>query len=262
MKRNIFVVLAGLLFCISCDGSGGDINLKLRTADPCDAWARPGWQEGPGRVVTPELRNGNASHDLWPAELIYYSVIENSDVITPNSTEEQGVVINPVLILVYLENQKLLSQGKMYGDFELRLLRAVGYAEYTTKYNGFYPQLVASTYQWRLFQERKQSFEEAQERYPFLSEDQSEDQSFQDAYADYAEVMNEIAGTNFELYPADQGYYQDFFGFVGIEEVQRFLERLNSLLREDLFNQPPVFNTVIDYSNMTGYCEKEEGSEM
>lgn len=251
--RNVLGILLMVLFCVSCDGSSENTNFVLRSADPCNAWARPGWQEGSGQVVTPELRDGNASHNLWPAEIIYYSVMENSDAITPDSMDSQKVVINPVLILTYLENQNLLSQGKDYDDFEWRLLKAVGYGGDLKTYNGFYPQLVASTYQWRLFQKRKLSFEKAQEKYPFLLA-----QLFQDAYADYARVMNEIAGTSFDLYPTDQGYYQDFFEFVGIEEIQQFLEEMDSPLKEDLFNQSPVLNTVIDYSDMTGYCEKEE----
>ncbi|MEI7426251.1 MAG: hypothetical protein WCK16_05030 [Candidatus Moraniibacteriota bacterium] len=49
----------------------------IRTADPCNAWARPGWQEGSDAVITPELRDGNASY-LWPAEIIYFSIMENT----------------------------------------------------------------------------------------------------------------------------------------------------------------------------------------
>ena len=206
MKRlSLIVLVMGTMF-FSC-GKAGE-NTTLRTADPCNAWARAGWQQGADAVVTPELRDGNASH-LWPAEIIFYSVIENSDTMTTG----QGIFVNPILLITYLENADLLSKGKEYGDFELRLLKAVGYSSDKKKYNGFYPQLVASTYQWRQFQKKGLSFEEAQGLYPFVSS-----RSFQIAYAEYAQIMNDIIGTNFSAYPSSNGYYRDFFGLVDVDK--------------------------------------------
>lgn len=243
---KLFVLAMGILCFFSCDGTeqGRNNNTAIiRTADPCNAWARPGWQEGSDAVITPELRDGNASH-LWPAEIIYFSILENT-------VQNKGILINPVLILTYLENSDLLSLGKEAGDFELRLLKAVGYDSESKKYNGFYPQVVASTYQWRAFQERGLSFSEAQKQYPFMSLAMS----FQDAYAKYAEIMNDILGTTFLVYPTSQGYYQDFAGLVDDEKMQLFLEKVASPLRENLFNQSPIKNTAVDYSNTTEYCE-------
>jgi len=250
-KFKLLVLAMGFLCFFSCDGTenGKNNNAIIRTADPCSAWARPGWQEGSDAVITPELRDGNASH-LWPAEIIYFSIMENT-------VRNKGILINPVLILTYLENADLLSFGKEVGDFELRLLKAVGYDSDSKKYAGFYPQLVASTYQWRAFQERGLSFLEAQKLYPFSS---STIISFQDAYAKYAQIMNDILGTTFLVYPDSQGYYQDFNGLVDDEKMQLFLERVTSPLRENLFNQAPIKNTAVDYSNTSAYCSnKKEG---
>lgn len=246
------------LLAIICASCGDDspsaplqpITATTRNADPCNAWARSGWQEGPDAVKTPQLRGGNASHSLSPAEIIYYSAVENSD--DPTSADAKYFV-NPVLLLTYLENRDLISKGKDFEDFEFRLLQACGYGgDKIKKYHGFYPQLVASTYQWRAYQERSFPFEEAQVKYPFTG---SED--FKQTYAKYARLMNFISGTSFSEYPDSNGYYQDFFGVISIEQIQKFLEVTNSPLKEkDLFREQPVKNTVIDYSNMsTAYCE-------
>jgi hypothetical protein len=247
MKKLILSMLAmGLLFFVGCDGTEhrASDNAIIRTADPCNAYDRPGWKSGPDAVITPELQGGNASH-LWPAEIIYYSVLENT-------LPSQGILINPVLVLVYLENADLLSFGQEYGDFEMRLLKAVGYDATSNKYNGFYPQLVSSTYQWRVYQKRGLSFAEAQKGYPFAS---SSGISFSDAYAKYAKTMNDILGTTFSLYPDSRGYYQDFAGLVDANKIQLFLARIGSSLQGNLFNQPPVQTTVFDYSNPAPFCE-------
>lgn len=216
----------------------------LRSADPCNTWSRPSWQDGPGAIQTPQLQGGNASHNLTPAEIVYYSVRENS-------SSELGFVVNPVLILTYLENASLLTQGLYCGDFEFRLLKSVGYAKDITKYNGFYPQIVASTYQWRLYQERELPFEDAQKLYPFLSM-----RSFKEVYAKNVRIMNKIAKTNFSEYPFSQGYYQDFFDFVGIGDIQKFFEVNNSPLKnKNLFKRLPLRGSEVDYSNMNEYCE-------
>jgi hypothetical protein len=243
------------IICASCGDDTENTALQpitatTRNADPCNAWARPGWREGPDAVKTSQLQNGNASHSLSPAEIIYYSAIENSD--NPTSAEAKYFV-NPVLILTYLENRDLISKGKDFEDFELRLLQASGYGgDKIKKYHGFYPQLVASTYQWRAYQERNLPFEEAQVKYPFTG---TED--FKQTYTKYARLMNFIAGTSFSEYPDSNGYYRDFFGTIGVKEIQKFLEVIDSPLKEKyLFRKQPVKNTVIDYSNMsTTYCE-------
>ena len=243
MKKLILSMLVmGLLFFVGCDGTEHGNSNIIRSADPCNAWARPGWQTGPDALVTPELRDGNASH-LWPAEIIYYSVLENT---------LQGILINPVLVLVYLENADLLSFGQEYGDFEMRLLKAVGYDVGSNKYNGFFINSVSSTYQWHVYQKRGLSFAEAQKGYPFAS---SSGISFSDAYAKYAKIMNDILGTTFSLYPDSKGYYQDFAGLVDVNKIQLFLARVNSPLQNNLFNQPPIQNTVFDYSNPAAFCE-------
>ncbi len=133
----------------------------------------------------------------------------------------------------------------------MRLVRAVGYGGESKKYNGFYPQLVASTYQWRAYQERKLSFEEAQVKYSFSGGKES----FKNAYATYAKIMNEILGVDMDLYPESEGYFQDFSGLVDIEHIQAFLVRVGSALQEDLFNQPPLEGSALNYSDTSEYCE-------
>ena len=252
MKTRVsaWVMMSLLIFTLiitSCKKTKGDQKtLPMRSADPCNAWARPSWQTGPGAIITPEIRDGKASHML-PAKIIYFSISENCD----SASKSNGIFINPVLVLTYLEKAELLSKDETYGDFELRLLQACGYgAKVMKKYHGFYPQLVAATYQWRLYQAKNLSFTEAQNLYPFDSA-----KLFSEVYANYANIMNNIVGSNYSLYPDSKGYYQDFSGKVSIENIQKFLEINNSPLKNDLFNQVPVSTTVINYLNMGDYCE-------
>lgn len=247
MKKILFGVLLLSALFVTCKKSEPPGNNQvIRSADPCNAWARPSWQTGPGAVITPELRDGRASH-LTPAEIIYYSVLENSDSIA----KVGGIFINPVLIITYLENAQLLTKGKGYGDFELRLLKACSFGDSTMKkYHGFYPQLVAATYQWRIYQNKGLSFNEAQSFYPFNSE-----LSFVETYAQYAKIMNDILNTNFSPYPSSLGYFQDFYGLVTIKDIQLLLKTIGSPLQEDIFKQAPVTTTVINYENLGDYCE-------
>jgi len=238
--------MLAIIFLSSCKKGEETEATLIRSADPCNAWARPGWQTGPGAVVTPELREGRASH-LRPAEIIYYSILENSDSVG----KEEGIFINPVLILTYLENASLLSKGKNYGDFELRLLQASAYGgEVMKKYHGFYPQLVAATYQWRAYQLKGLSFSEAQVLYPF-----TKDKDFPTVYAQIANLMNELCGTNFPLQPSSLGYFQDFYGIVTVADIQALLEELGSPLKGDLFKEAPLANSVINYQDLGDYCE-------
>lgn len=248
MKNFLLGALIFSAFFVACKKSDQPENETkvIRNADPCNAWARPNWQNGPGAVVTPELREGKASH-LTPAEIIYYSVIENSDSMGKTG----GIFINPVLIITYLENAQLLTKGKEHGDFELRLLKACGFGDSTMKkYHGFYPQLVAATYQWRIYQNKGLTFSEAQALYTFNSLT-----PFSEAYAQYAQIMNNILGTNFSPHPSSLGYFQDFYGSVAIKDIQLLLKQINSPLQEDIFEQAPVTTTVINYSDLGEYCE-------
>lgn len=252
MKTNsvIWLIMSAILssvIIVACQKKEDTAEVEAtRNADPCNAWARPSWQTGPGAIITPEIRDGQASHML-SAKIIYYSVKENSDSVS----KINGIFINPVLIITYLEMAHLLSEDETYSDFEIRLLQACGYGgEKIKKYHGFYPQLVAATYQWRLYQTKGYSFAEAQSFYPFDST-----RSFTETYAKYARTMNEVAGTNFPLYPDSKGYFQDFYAKIDFENIQTFLERVNSPLRKDIFNQVPVSTTAINYLNMGDYCE-------
>lgn len=248
MKKILLGVLILSAFLVTCKKSDSPISetTTIRSADPCNAWARPSWQTGSGAVITPELRDGRASH-LRPAEIIYYSILENSDSLN----KINGIFINPILIITYLENAQLLTKGKDHGDFELRLLKACGFGDETMKkYHGFYPQLVAATYQWHLYQSKSLTFDEAQALYTFNSLE-----PFSEVYARYAQIMNDILDTNYSIHPSSLGYFQDFYGKVTIKDIQLFLESINSPLKDDIFKQPPIKETAIDYSNLGEYCE-------
>jgi murein DD-endopeptidase MepM/ murein hydrolase activator NlpD len=210
-----------------------------RSADPYEKWRD--WQEGPARVVTPELRDGNASNSLSPAEIIYFSALEND--------------INPVLLLAKLQDeQSLLTQGKTWsnaaGDFEKRLEKATGLGVYdsgaTPKWFGFYPQLVGSSYQWHEYRQRGLSFREAYETYTTGAGKYEGFTASNGIYETVARQMNGVAGTAYDTQPDTYGYFNDFRD-VAVEDIQWFLEgRPGDLKNRNLFAEAPVSNSV-DY---------------
>lgn len=211
----------------------------LRSADPYEKWRD--WQEGPARVITPELRDGNASHDLSPAEIIYYSAKEND--------------INPVLLLAKLQDeQSLLMQGKEFssaaGDFEQRLEKATGLGVYdsgpTLKWYGFYPQLVGSSYQWSVYKNQGLSFKQAYEIYTTGAGKYEGFTRAGGIYAGVAEKMNAVAGTAYDPRPDSDGYYGDFRD-ITFDDIQRLLDKYNGeLSNENLFGETPISESV-DY---------------
>jgi len=204
----------------------------LRNADYQERWRV--FDAGSDPVKTPQLRGGNASHNLSPAELIYYTAKENN--------------LNPVLLLGKLQDeQSLIAQGKNQGDFEWRLARACGYGMKDSgddrKYYGFYPQLVGTTFQFAKW--RHLNFKTAYET--FTTGAGKHDFFVRQIYPPYATRMNSIAGTSYATTPASSGYYHDFRE-ISIDHIQRFLEAYDGALKErDLFRQRPLSNTQVVY---------------
>jgi hypothetical protein len=214
-----------------------------RSADPHNNYLKFQDKTASTQLNTDELKDGDASHNLSPAELIYYSAKEND--------------INPVLLLAKLQDeQSLLTQGKNHGDFEHRLERATGYGIRDTSpsddWLGFYPQLVGSTYQWHLYRESSLNFKDAYEKYTtgegkytgFTQED--------GLYADVAKNMNAVAGTTYEVQPESTGYYNDFRKNITITHIQKFLELADysggALNNEKLFREPPIEKSQVTYT--------------
>lgn len=201
----------------------------LRSADYNNTWKNL----GPFNQAT--LQNGNASHNLSPAELIYYAAKENDS--------------NPVLLLAKLQDeQSLLTKGKE-GDFEWRLARACGYGMADSgdnpKYYGFFPQVVATTYQFNLYRQRGKNFQEA---YQSFTTGAGKYSNFVNVlYPPYALAMKQISGRSYAQKPAGEGYFKDFRD-ISLEHVQRFLEQYSGALKErDLFKQKPLASEKVKY---------------
>lgn len=242
MKKRLLsiLVLMGILLLFACgqvdNNNGPSTNqMFMRSADPCEVWKR--WQTGPAAVITPELRDGKASH-MRPAEIIFYSVRENPT--------------NPVTVLTRLQNKGLLNSGfAAFWVIDLRMFEGMDYDLEGGKYPGFYPQTVAWTYQLWINNKKDIPFEKTLEDFQFLYGPEA----FKESYAKYAQLMNELCGTSFDLYPSSEGYYTDFYGAVDIEKIQQFLERLDSPLKNDLFNQFPNADNLVDYSDAKTCCK-------
>jgi hypothetical protein len=236
-----FIAVLIMLLIATCSlvlvGCGDDINkniissLIIRSADPLEK--SKSWSEGTDALVTPELRDGKVSH-MAPNLIIYYSSIENG--------------ANIVLMLSLLESQKLLSENERYNDFEIRLYNATGYDIKTNnlasdKYGGFFPQLVAGSFQFWLDKKNGLSFAESYQN-NFAS--QMDLQKFMAVYLDVAQIMNQIAKTD---YPAPDPATQEIFGQfkeITADQIQTFLEQCpnTALKRKSLFMEAPITNSI------------------
>jgi len=224
---------------------GGGSTTGQYNADPCEVHIRF------GAMAESVLMNGNASHNLTPAELIYYSARENN--------------INPVLLLVKLQDeQSLLTKGEgAISDYAWALLRATGYGATDggdiTKWYGFYPQLVSCTYQFNKWRNAGWTFRTSYETYTTGAG--KYDNFVNVLYPVYAQKMNQVAGKNYATKPSNSGYYNDFKD-VTIQHIQSFLEAYSGSLKNDLFAGNAVGNcpnTNTTPPPPTGYFKPAEG---
>lgn len=207
------------------------IQLKgIRNADPYNKYVA--YDSG---ITTSALKSGNASHNLSPAELVYYSSKENN--------------INPLLLLAKLQDeQSLITKGKDYADFERRLLRATGYGALDSgdnpKWYGFFPQVVSATLKLSDFRKNGYTFDNAYKTYTTGAG--KYDGFISNIYPVYAAKMNSISGKNYSTKPTSSGYYNDFRD-ISISNIQSFLDSYPGALKEtDLFRQE-VKNSSVAY---------------
>lgn len=217
-----------LCFCGCGDDAIAPIFQTIRSADPLHKSEE--WTNGPDALVTPELMNGNPAHNLSPAQLIYFCARENG--------------INPVLLLALLENQDLLSQGDGVGDLETRLYQACNLEVASGKYGGFFPQLVASTFQFWLDRSNGLNFRQSYEnnfdsRYS-LNE-------FIAIYAQIAGAINLQFGFNYPttINPDNTAVY-DVYPDLTINQIQSYLDNCpnTALKRKTLFQEVPLTNSI------------------
>ncbi len=200
-------------------------------ADPLERWKT--WQNaGDATVKTPQLRDGNV-YRLTPAEIIYYSGVENR--------------VNPVLLLVKLQHEQglLATPSSDAAALQRRLDRAAGFGILDsdpnhTKWAGFYPQLVAASYQFGdLWKKTYPSSAQAIARY---SSDRAAGQKVATIYQDYAGKMNRIAGKRYSTAPTGWGHVDDFQD-IGPTQIQYFLDLFpGNLKNRSLFGGAPVSN--------------------
>lgn len=219
----------------------GGIEDFWRSADPCQKWID--WSAGDDALVIPALKNGLATHDLSPAEIIFLSAKENG--------------ANPVLMLAILEDQQcLVSIPVVIGTFEKRLFLAMGFAideNGSTRYGGFFPQLVAASFQMLLGYQRETPFADFYERY--FRGGSSKFNNLEIIYSWYVREFFEITGVSHSSSLNSQEVYIDFQGSeMNPMVIQMFLKKRGSVLNQrNLFRQLPVDDSV-DYQSPQ--CEK------
>jgi murein DD-endopeptidase MepM/ murein hydrolase activator NlpD len=185
--------------------------------DPLEKWKE--WQSGNAQVNTPQLRDGNV-YKLSPAEIIYFAAKDND--------------MNPLLLLAKLQHEKSLIGTNFTdsGALKVALDHATGYGSFDSnplnpKWFGFYPQVVGTAYEFGSGMRQKNAFEKVLSEY---ASDPLGPQKFKTVYAQYAPVMNSIAGTNHSPTPTGWTYATDFRSITP-QHIQAFLDRYPGHLR-------------------------------
>ena len=169
-------------------------------------------------VHTPVLVNGNV-YMLTPAEVIYYSAKENS--------------VNPVLVLAKIQHEQgLITNPSPSKGLQAALDDAVGYSHYdgagapASKYTGFYPQLVAMTFQFQQNLKNQGNFLAG------YSTDSTALGKVQTLYKSYAVSMNHIAGTSYAAALNGITGNLDDFSQISVADIQKFLASQSGRLKE------------------------------
>lgn len=226
-----------MFFCLILASTTNARNIQeyWRSADPCEKWQE--WSEGEDHLVIPALQKGLASHILSPAETVFLSAKENG--------------ANPVLLLALLENQQnLISVPEVVDTFEKRLFFALGFAlsedSQTTPYGGFFPQLVATSFQLQLDYQRELTFSESYQKH-FQKKDW---ENITLLYSWYAREFSELSGIWHDDDPNSMDVFIDFTGpEMNPFLIQIFLEKRGSALaNRALFRKLPIDDSI-DYSN-------------
>ena len=231
----VIMLVAVFSFCLNAN----ELTLESqqarnwRSADPCEIWRR--WQEGPAKIITPQLRDGKASH-MAPFYIAYYSSKENK------MNQLLGFVV-----MEYLSDLNGIPLEAMLNP-EGSIFHAMKYAidQYGyTKYPGFYPQFVAATYQLDLARTRKETFMEAYEKH--FSPDGKE--KIRKIYVRYSWELSKITGysyywTNEEASEAldSVAVYDHFRGpEITPRVIELLLKRIHSPMADvSLFKRRPL----------------------
>lgn len=229
LKKLLICYFLTNLFCIYFDNA----NAQQYYSDPyykCEQYN-----------LNAPLNCGDVN-DLSPAELIYYSALENN--------------INPVLLISKLQDEQSLIEV-IPNDLEWKLMRATGYGmadgfNDNPAYYGFFPQTVACTYQFDKFRNEGKTFQTA---YGIYTTANGGYNNFRyNIYPDYATRMNIIANTNYSSYPSSYGYYNDFKYNVSVSDIQALLDYFGGpLSNNQLFSSNPQQNNSFVLSNQVSH---------
>lgn len=186
-------------------------------ADPLEKWKA--W----GQMGEMRLEGGNASHNLSPAEIIYFLAKRNE--------------VNPVLIIAKLQDeQSLIDYPHSLEHLEYHLNKATGYGCNGTNSNcsgylGFYPQVAGCAFQFRRYQNLGKSFKQSYETYTMAHGAYSN--FVNKIYPVYAKKMNEICATEYATRPRSANYFSDFVAEMSLEDIQKLLEAFNGRLKDE-----------------------------
>jgi len=205
-------------------------------ADPLEKWKV--W----GEMGESKLEDGNASHNLSPAEIIYLLAKRNN--------------VNPVLIIAKLQDeQSLIDYPYTIEEMDYALNKATGYGCNGTNSNcsgylGFYPQVAGCAFQFKRYKEHGKNFKQSYETYTMAH---GAYYNFTHRiYPVYAKKMNEICGTDYATKPRSANYFSDFVEGMSLEKIQELLECFDGRLKDtNLFRMYVTYEqTKVPYQQM------------
>ncbi len=178
---------------------------------------------GPNKLVRAELRDGRPK-SMSPAEIIYWSAKENN--------------VNPLLLVVKMQHEKdLLEPSFADSEWQTRLNGATGFTAFDRlnggmTMRGFFPQLVATSFQFDKWRNEFPTFDAG---FKLYSSDTSATATVKTLYAQYTPLFNRITGKSYSAAPAGNGlgYYNDFRdAAIGPQHIQSLLDTFPTKLKD------------------------------
>jgi hypothetical protein len=224
-------------------GREGETLINERNSDSCKLLNKWG-------LVLDEWKNGNAEHNMTPAEILVFATQENDG--------------NVAAMLVKMEmSQRLITVGQKWNnDFEYRLLEPMSYGANQAdrcRWYGYAPNMVGESYQNSLDESRGLTFKET---FMKSTDNQGNWTEFQELYVACAQFMNDNLGlnTSYETKPSSSGYYHDFSVTPEnrdkyVAAVQLLFEVVGSPLADkDLFKKSGT-PSIINYDAPEKFCQ-------
>jgi hypothetical protein len=200
-------------------------------------------------LVLPEWKSHRIRHEMSFSEGIALAAEEND-----------GNFLTPLVFIDFSE--KLITGGarSWNTDREFQMLQITNYGSRQAngwRWRGLWAQLIGFTYQNWLEENDGLLFPQAFKKY---TAGQESWWGYRNRYAYYARLMNYLLGTHYSWYPSSYGYYHHFKVTKKnrarvVAAIQRFLEIMNSPLKDKKMLQKKGTSTIIRYDEPWRFCK-------